>query len=424
MIHTLELSKMISKKTFDNIIVLLNIPSYKRCWITTDYKEKGLTVIRLYKFKRKEVTTKVNDDTDLTHYYMICISVNTGVMFGGDNHLSNNLLHFTPDFVRAIYEKIFDIIPCMEQVKAYRYTNTPLWFEVNAFKAHRIDFCFDLKTMHQEYLTLIDRGYSLRKNTFERTYFDDTEILSVIEDDEPNVPDVDTMGIIPSADVSYAYFKSKGVNINIYLKEREIIKEQLSANSEIDYDFLRIEVQAKKTKLNAIVSKFKLKGRELHYLATPEVEYYILNSYVTALTGTGMYVTLKTAHRIIDESSYTQPKKDRLTKVMDAVSDKHGIAKLLEQVENGTVTDLGSLKRIKSYLKEIQKDLGINPVTISARMKVPKQSLTNLTGGKDIKEIALPNLTDILQAYKQQLEQEHQQGMPVTQEFLEQINKY
>ena len=424
MIHTLELSKMISKKTFDNIIALLNIPSYKRCWLTVDYKDKGLTVIRLYKFKRKEVKTQVNDDTDLTHYYMICISVNTGVMFGGDNHLSNNLIHFTPDFVRAIYEKIFDIIPCMEQVKAYRYTNTPLWFEVNAFKAHRIDFCFDLKTMHQEYLTLIDRGYSLRKNTFERTYFDDTEILSVIKDDEPDVPDVDTMGIIPSTDVTYAYFKSKGVNINIYLKEREIIKEQISLNPELDYDFLRIEVQAKKTKLNAVVSKFKLKGRELHYLATPEVEHYILNSYVTALTGTGMYVTLKTAHKIIEESSYTQPKKERLAKVIEAVSSKHGIAKLLEQVENGVVTDLGSLRRVKSYLKEIQKDLGINPVTISTTAKVPKQSLTNLTGGNDIKEIALPNLTDILQAYKQQLEQEQQQGMSVTQEFLEQINKY
>lgn len=425
MIHTLELSKMISKNTFDDIIASLSIPFYKqsKCWLTVDYQNKGLTLIRMYKFKRKEIKTLVKDDTDLTHYYMICISINTGVMFGGDNHLSNNIIHFTPDFVRAIYEKIFDRIPCMEQAKAYRYTNTPLWFEVNAFKAHRIDFCFDLKTMHQEYLTLIDRGYSLRKNTFKRSYFDDTEILSVVSDNEPDVPDADTMGITPSTDVTYAYFKSKGVNINIYLKEQEIIKEQLAYNPDLDYDFLRIEVQAKKTKLNAVVSKFNLKGRELHYLATPEVEYYILNSYVTALTGTGMYVTLDTARNIINASAYTVPKKTRLIKLVEAVSSKHGIAKLLEQVENGTVTDLGSLKRVKSYLKEIQKELGINPVTISARMKVSKQPLSNQTGGNDIKEIALPNLTDILQSYKQQLEQEQQQGMPVTQEFLKQIEK-
>lgn len=423
MIHTLELSKMISKKTFDNVIASLNIPFYKRCWLTVDYKDKGLTVIRLYKFKRKEVKTEVKDDSDRTHYYMICISVNTGIMFGGDNHLSNNLLCFKCSFVKAIYEKIFDIIPCMEQSKAYRNTNIPLWFEVNAFKAHRIDFCFDLKTMHHEYLKLIDRGYSLRKDTFKRSYFDDTEILSAVTDNEPNIPDVETTGVLPSADVSYVYFKCKSVNINIYLKEREIIKEQLSYNPELDYDFLRIEVQAKKTKLNAIVDKFNLEGRELHHLAKPKVEYYMLNSYVTALTGTGMYVTLDTARNIINASTYTAPKKARLIKVIEAVSSKHGIAKLLEQIENGTVTDLGSLKRVKSYLKEIQKELGINPVTISTRMNVPKQSLTNITGGSDITEIVLPNLTDILQAYKQQLEEEQQQGIPVTQEVLEQIDK-
>ena len=423
MIHTLELSKMISKKTFDNIIDSLKIPFYKRCWLTTDYADKGLTVIRLYKFKREDVTTKVKEDSDLTHYYMICISINTGVMFNGDNHLSNDLLTFKQSFARTIYEKIFDLIPCMEQAKTYRYSNTPLWFEVNAFKAHRIDFCFDLKTMHHEYLKLIDRGYSLRKDTFNRSYFDDTEILSAVADNEPNIPDVETMGVLPSTDVSYVYFKCKSVNINIYLKECEIIKEQLSYNTELDYDFLRIEVQAKKTKLNAIVDKFNLKGRELHYLATPEVEHYVLNSYVTALTGTGIYVTLDTARNIINMSNYTKPKKERLIKVVEAVSAKHGIAKLLEQVESGKVTDLGTLKRVKSYLHEIQKELNINPVTISTTMKVPKQTLTNVTGGNDTKEIMLPSLVDILSAYNQQIEEEEQQDIADRQTLFEQLNK-
>lgn len=276
--------------------------------------------------------------------------------------------------------------------------------------------------MHHEYLKLIGRGYSLRKDTFKRSYFDDTEILSAVADNEPNIPDVETMGVLPSTDVSYVYFKCKSVNINIYHKEREIIKEQLSYNTELDYDFLRIEVQAKKTKLNALVDKFNLKGRELQYLATPEVEHYILNSYVKALTGTGVYVTLDTARNIINKSNYTNPKKERLIKVVEAVSAKHGIAKLLEQVESGKVTDLGTLKRVKSYLHEIQKELNINPVTISTKMNVPKQTLTNITGGNDTKEIMLPSLVDILSAYNQQIEEEEQQDIADRQTLFEQLN--
>ena len=81
------------------------------------------------------------------------------------------------------------------------------------------------------------------------------------------------------------------------------------------------------------------------------------------------------------------------------------------------------MKTVKNYLREIQKELGINPVTISTTMNVPKQTLTNLTGGTDITDIMLPNLTDILKAYNQQIIEEQQQGVIITQEVLEQIDK-
>ena len=55
-------------------------------------------------------------------------------------------------------------------------------------------------------------------------------------------------------------------------------------------------------------------------------------------------------------------------------------------------------------------------------MNVPKQTLVNLTGGNDISDIMLPSLTDILKAYNQQIIKE-QQGVAVTQEVLEQIDK-
>ncbi len=50
---------------------------------------------------------------------------------------------------------------------------------------------------------------------------------------------------------------------------------------------------------------------------------------------------------IIDNSGYTKSKKVRLKKVIEAVAKKHGIAKVLEQIEKGTITDLGTLQLSK-----------------------------------------------------------------------------
>ena len=80
------------------------------------------------------------------------------------------------------------------------------------------------------------------------------------------------------------------------------------------------------------------------------------------------------------------------------------------------------MKTVKGYLKEIEK-LGINPVTISARMNVLKQTLKNQSGGKDLSEKILFNLVDILSAYGGQIEDYQKYGVPIMDEDLEQIDK-
>lgn len=424
MIHTMELSKMVSKATFESVIKLLHLPFYKCCWLTTGYAERGLTMIRLYKFKRSEFKDKPVSEDDLTHYYMIAIAINTGCMFGGDSHLSNNILAFTPDFITVIYHKIFETIPCLEQGKQHYNEDSQersSWLEMNAFKARRIDFTFDFKTMHQQYLTLINRGYTLPKKHYKLNEYNDDNAQAVLSDDEPDIVDFEELMSDYNSDVNSIYYKGNGLNINIYQKETEPKKRNLSFQSDIDYDFLRIEVQAKKSKLNSLVSKYGLKGRELQYLITPELEGYILDYYVTRLTGKGIYVTLKTAKNIINSSDYTRAKKDKLIKVIQTVSDKHGIAKVLEQIEDGTITDLGKLSTVKQYLREIH-NMGINPVTISARMDVPKVTLINLSGGADSSEVVLPSLVDIIKAYSEQTEYDREHGIPVTEEDLKQID--
>lgn len=469
MVHTFELSKMISRDTFNKIIASLKLRCYGYYWFTTDYADKGFSAIRLSKFKQKEVKTEKQEDSDLTHYYMISLSINTAKMFNGykDPHIPQSILSFTPDYVRAIYRKIFELIPCLEshlercfdecwgdvedcnieKDEAWLNRKKKLneqWLEDNSFKAARIDFTYDLYTMNQQYLSLIDKGYTLRQKSYERNYYDDDELdISedgiTLSDEEPDMPDIeDFLAEIPidesdvsdskaniktyNSDLSYIYYKGKSLNINIYHKQTELEKRQLECDPDTDYNFLRIEVQVKKSKLNTLVSKFGLKGRELQYLVIPKVERDVLNYYVNRLTGKGFYVTYDRAMKIIDESSYTKNKKENLKKVIEAVAKKHGIAKVLEQVENGKITDLGKLKTVKGYLKEIEK-LGINPVTISARMNVPKMILKNQSGGKDLSEKILFNLVDILSAYGDQMKDYQQNGMPITNEDLKEIDK-
>lgn len=467
MVHTFELSKMLSRDMFNETIHSLKLRFYGNCWFTTAYADKGFAAIRLSKFKRKEVTAENQKESDFTHYYMISLSINLANMFDGhgDPHIPVSILFFTPDIVRTIYRHIYELIPCLEVHPEWCIDNcweevkdcniekreallnekkqlNEQWLALNSFKAARIDFTYDIPFM--QYLTLIDKGYSLRTGSFERNYYENdepdvprNEIISSA--DEPDMPDIeDFLAEIPddepdassnkvninagNIDLSYIYYKGKSLNINIYHKKTELEKRKLARNPDIDYDFLRIEVQVKKAKLNTLVKKFGLIGRELQYLITPSVERYVLNYYVSKLTGKGHYVTYSRAISIIDISGYTKPKKERLKKVVETVAKKHGIANVLEQVEKGLITDLGTLKTVKRYLKEIES-LGINPVTISARMDVPEQILKTQGGGKDLSEKLLPGLVDILSAYGDRMEDYQKNGVPITDEDLKEIDK-
>lgn len=433
MVHTFELSKMISKDMFEEIRQQLSWDYYKKgFFLTMKYADYGFSAVRLYRFKDKKYKElqqiKNIQNEQYMYMYMITITINIGLMFGKNGYYASDILSFTPDFVKAIYSKIYGFLPCMEQGEEYRISNYRLWQDINAFKLRRIDFSFDLKNYSDQYMTLINRGYSVRGKTYKRTYFDnDTVLLEEQADDEPDVSDIEKcLSDIDNqykSDVDYVYYKGKSLNINVYNKAEQLRREQQPVENIDDYDYLRVEVQVKKNKLNAIVSKFGLKGRELQYLATPQVEEYVLSSYVKALTGTGLYVTQQQAFQIIDGSNYTTSKKQRLKATVKAITDKHGIAKVLEQIKSGKITDLGKLSTVRTYLKEIQ-EMGINPVTISARMNVPKAQATSVDGSNNtIMLTAIPNLLDILKAYEKQIENDQQHGMTYTEEDFTVIDK-
>lgn len=446
MVHTLELSKVITQESFESLITSCKGLKFNGfTFYTRAYETTGIPMFCLRKFKPKRKNDKgeyVILDSE-PYIYMVVLSINTGIMFGGDGYLSNNVLSFTPDFAKAIYDKIFEQFPELELFPEYREQgykklwNTgkspeilKMYYDINSFKLRRIDYTFDILTSPEQYMQLLECGKSIRRKSFERQYFDDEvddlieeDVDNLVEDDEPDFDDIQELFDEYSSDTKYIYIKSNSVNINIYLKGEQFKKENLISPYNTSYNFLRIEFQIKKSKLNALNQKHGISGRTFHKMPIPEYESEILSYYINQLTGTGLYVTHDRAKKIIDSSNCTYKQKEKLKKVLFLIAQNHGVKRFLEKVENGTITELGKLSTVLSYIREIQK-LGINPVTISRNMKnsIADSELINILTGNIISECALPNLVDIVNSYNEQLENEQQQGRNILDDELNKID--
>lgn len=453
MVHTLEISREISEDTFEILVKTLKNNRFNGlAWWTRAYTEKGIPMVCLRKFKPKRKDNNGNWvilETEPYHY-MIVLSINTGIMFSGDGYLSNNVLTFTSDFVKAIYDRILEEIPELEiraedRIKGYEiFWNTEKrpsildnYYRDNAFKLRRIDYAFDIATSPEQYIKLIEWGKGIRRKSFERLKFDDEEYVDItelidinipkndtIDDEEPDFDDMEDLLQEYSSDTKYIYYKSKSVNINIYLKGEQLQKEGLITAYNPLYHFLRIEIQVKKNKLNYLNQKHGVHGREFHQMPIPEYEAEILSYYINQLTGTGHYVTHDKAQKMIDDYNCTSTKKAKLKRLLQLISQYQSIKTVLDKVESGEITELGAFSTVQSYLREIQ-NMGINPVTISRNMKgsIPKSVVCNPINGKQHSEVLLPNLVDIVNSYNEQIEEELQQGRTFKQNELKQTYK-
>lgn len=409
--HTLELSKMISERTFDALIHSLKKCHFNRlAWTSNAYADKGIPMICLRKFKPR----RRNDKGELVtldnepNMYMIILSINTGTMFGGDGFLSNDTSIFTPDFAKAIYANIFEEIPELEINPNYKeqglqeYWDTGIvppileeYYELNSFKLRRIDFTLDIALSPQQYMQLIAFGKEPSRSTYQRKTF--TQNDDGVDDDEPDFDDMEDILQEFTSDTKYIYYKSKSLNINIYLKGEQLKRYNKIDSDNTSYDFLRVEFQVKKGKLNTLNKKHGIRERCFHKMPIQIIEADILNYYIKQLTTTGTYVTYDTAMNIVATSAFKPSKKKRISRLLELIVQKNGIAELLKAVDDGTITELGKPSTVRTYLRDIQK-LGINPVTLSAEMEIgiPNAKKVTSTDEQEDTIVLLPNLLDFI----------------------------
>ncbi len=454
MVHTFELSRIISKEMFDTLLKVVKGCKYNKvAWFSKEYADDGIQMICLRKFKPR----KKNKDgdwivlEDAPFYYMIILCINTGVMFGGDGYLSNNTLNFTPSFAKAIYSKIFELIPELEIKPELLVTGNTLWeegnignsflqeyYQLNGFKLRRIDFAFDIAVAPQYYIQLLEWGKGVQRKAYERKYFDEKESSNVdeiefIEDDEPDFDDMDDLMYEYEAENEYIYYVSKSSRINIYLKGEQLKRAGLINNDDDSYNFLRIEFQIKKNNINARNRNLKrvdkrtgkaISGRDFHNMAIPELETGVLKYYIGLLSYCGIHMTCAKAKKVIESHGYTKLKEQRLIKLLDLIAINHGAKAVIEKAEKKELPDFPNVRTLKGYLNEISK-LGINPVTISKETAkgMKPQIFKNVSNGQELPIKALISLADAITAYNEQIKYEQQHDRIYTAEDFEKIDK-
>lgn len=94
--------------------------------------------------------------------------------------------------------------------------------------------------------------------------------------------------------------------------------------------------------------------------------------YLNRIAGTGDYYSYKEAEKLIESCDKSRTLKDNMEALLKGVAVYKSVEKYIEHVEDENpqydfMKNIHNVGTAKSYIKMLEKDLGINPVTISRR---------------------------------------------------------
>lgn len=225
-----------------------------------------------------------------------------------------------------------------------RSFNLPFLPPLDGWKAHRIDFTYNLRTPHvKDYIRLMHkadlRGFSIKKDQHGHR----------------------------SMKPGSLYINNSAVTLNFYDKQDEMIKAEGGTRhtpEEISQakDILRIEVQASRDKLSGIKRKQEFTSKQIsEFMQQPEAAEDLVISYVSRVLGSATYRKKPAAVTLINRSKKHQKTKDQLIAALEAVSKPY---KRIDEVRQ----EHPDLEIDKT--KKILRDLDINLATLDKNTKV------------------------------------------------------
>lgn len=228
-----------------------------------------------------------------------------------------------------------------EEIRSY---NLPFLPPLDGWKAHRVDFTYNIHTTHvKEYIRLFHkadlRGFTIKKDQHGHR----------------------------SMKPGSLYINNSAVTLNFYDKQDEMTKAEGGTRhtpEEIQEakDILRIEVQAGRDKLSGIKRKQEFTSKQIsEFMQQPEAAEDLVIGYVYKVLGGATYRKKPAAITLINKSKKHQKTKEQLIAALEAVSKPY---KRVDEVRQ----EYPELEIDKC--KKILREMDINLVTLDKNTKV------------------------------------------------------
>ncbi len=157
------------------------------------------------------------------------------------------------------------------------------------------------------------------------------------------------------------YLKNNSVNINCYLKYKELCEDFSDCPSLENARFvIRFEVQCKYSKIYSMSKIIKNKSgaaNVINEMLSDDVSSDIINKYYNRIFQKGNYYTLEMARNIVESQHFKSKKENRLIDTLSQINECRGISKAKAKLQDG------ELEEFRRTLRELA-EIGINPVTI------------------------------------------------------------
>ena len=236
----------------------------------------------------------------------------------------------------SIFQQCFN-----DEIRSF---NLPFLPDLEGWKAHRIDFTYNIHTPYvKDYIRLMHkadlRGFSIKRDQHGHR----------------------------SMKPGSLYINNSAVTLNFYDKADEMTKAQggsrhTSEEIQEAKDILRIEVQAGRDKLSNIKRKQEFTSKQIsEFMKDPGAAEQLVISYAEKVLGSATYRKKPAAITIINHSKKHQKTKEQLIAVLNEVSQAY---RRVDEVRAAR-PDLEIDK-----CKKILREMDINLVTLDKNAKV------------------------------------------------------
>jgi hypothetical protein len=290
------------------------------------------------------------------------------------------------DYVSAANAGYLKDVETLFNIEALKIS--PILGEFSSYGLNRNDYCINFDLQELNIGCTPEQMIELMKRSYCPEWF--TEWTKYDKDSHRKKSNKDSL-----------YLKNNSVNINCYLKYKELCEDFIDCPSLENSRFvIRFEVQCKYSKIysmSKIIRNNSGASNVINEILSDDVSSDIINKYFNRIIQKGGYYTLEMARNIVGLQHFKLKKEKRLIDTLNQINECRGISKAKDNLQDGELEDF------RRTLRELA-EIGVNPVTIP-------------------REWGIKQIQNLMDAYYRKIEDEHakkqadERSLEIVQDF-------